>query len=153
LSVKLPMTIGAKHGTFIQFAFNCTPAPGIPFAGNTKVFLTWIPVMKFKRFYAAIIATPFTLVALIVYCHLADLFSPFMDSFYKVLPSVAVFAFVFLHRLLCAPCTRSLPLTRAQPHALPAELQGNNMLKNSDTAFGTVLHLILGLTVPYRIPL
>ena len=36
---------------------------------------------------------------------------------------------------------------RAQPHALPAELQGNNMLKNDGIAFGGVNYKDCGARV------
>ena len=100
MSVKLSMTIGAKHHTFIQLTSDSVPAPGISFARNTEVFLRGIPMMKFKRFNAAIISAIFTLASLIIDGHLADLFPPLMDSLYKVLLSVAVCSLVFLHRLL-----------------------------------------------------
>ena len=120
------MTIGAKHHAFIQLFLDFLPASGISLAGNTKVLQNWVPMMKLKSLHATIISAAFTLAALIIYCHLADLFSPLMDSLYKVLFPVVVVTLVFLHRSLCTPCTRSPTLTRAQPHALPAELQGNN---------------------------
>ena len=100
MSVTLPMTIGAKHHALIKLGSNLNPTPGVPFAGNTKVLLSRIPMMKLKRLNAAIVSATFTPAALIIDCHLANLFPSLMDSLYKVLFSIAVCSLVFLHRLL-----------------------------------------------------
>ena len=102
------MTIGTKHRTFIQLTFDFIPAPGIPLTGNTKIFLSRISMMKLKRFKATIVSAAFALAALIVHCHLADLFPPLVDSLYKVLFPIAVCAFVFLHK----DCFEPLALAR-----------------------------------------
>ena len=102
------MAISTKHYAFIQLFLDILPASGIPLTGNTEILSRRILVMKFKRFIAAIISAAFTLAALIIYCHLADLFPPLIDSLYKILLPITVCALVFLHGLLCTPCTRSL---------------------------------------------
>ena len=130
------MTIGTKHHAFIQFASDFVPAPGVPLARNTKVFLRRITMMKFQSFHAATVSALLAFAPLILNSHATNLLPSCMDSSYKILFAIAVFPLVFPHQMPCCPLHSFATLTRAQPHALPAELQGNNMLKNDGIAFG-----------------
>ena len=145
MSVKFPMAVGAKHHAFIQLFLNPFPASRVTFARNTEVLLNWIKMMEFQSFYTTIVSTFLALAAPILNCYQTNFFPSRMDSAYKVLPAIAIFTLLFPHQIALCPLHSFATLTRAQPHALPAELQGNNMLKNSGIAFEGVIIKIAGL--------
>ena len=92
-------------------------------------------MMKLKGVHTLIVAASLASATFIIHCHLADLFSPLVDSSYKVLFTVTVFPLILLHHLLCVFLHSLISFARAQPHALPAELQGNELLKNIPRCF------------------
>ncbi len=133
MSVKFTMAVGAKHYAFIRFILNPLPASRISFTGNAKVLLKWIAMVKLQSFHAAIVSALLALASLIFNRHHANFFSSRMNSVYKVLPAIAIFTLFFPHRIALHPLHSLATLTRAQPHALPAELQGNKLSKNNTT--------------------
>ena len=124
--MKFAMTIGTKHYTFIQLFLNPLPASRVSFAGNAKVLLNRIAMVKFQSFHTTIAHALLALASLILNCHHTNFFSPRMNSAYKVLPAIAIFTLFFPHRIALCLLHSLATLTRAQPHALPAELQGND---------------------------
>jgi len=130
--VKFSVTIGAHHDAFIQFLLNFFPASRIPFFGYSEFLTRKIIVVEFERIGTAIIAAYLTLTAFIFNGHLTNFFSPGMNGSYKILPSIAILSIIgqpspplFTLLALCAEfCTRHF-VPRAQPDALPTELQGS----------------------------
>lgn len=122
------MAIGTKDNTLIQFFSNPFPASGIAFAGNTKVLMSWIRMMKFESFNTTTLSATFTFSTFVFYGKLTDLFTSLPNSFNHIFPAVAIFTLLDL----CQYTSFSLPCS--QSPALPTELRRNI------PSFGQKLH-------------
>ena len=92
--MDFPVAIRTKKYTFRELGLDPGPAPRMPLIRNRKVLSGIVKMMKFQGFWALLISAKSTLTPGRFDSHQPDLFSPLVDGFDEVGPSVAITSFL-----------------------------------------------------------
>ena len=93
------MTISTKKNTFIKFWFHSFSRTSVTFVTNSKIFVGFIKVMKFKRPLVSAITTYLTFSSFVFDCHGFDFASAFCNRFNQSFATIGVFSSVWCHAI------------------------------------------------------